>query len=440
MAKIYRRIVVVCAIFALFTHLSIYLSSPDAISLSPWFWIAGFAVAALPFYLSPESFNLVKRSPLPLWGYGFVLLSGTWLLVQGKTSEITWQEFRLRIFSSVLLSVMLVIFATPEARIWARRAIVAAVLFAVALNIFEMFNPMTFSNSQGRSAGLYVIATQSGEALVVGMILGIGALPHRYRLLFALIAGSGVLMTFSRGPLFGWLLAVAILFKTGQISAKRSLMIAGGCAVLVVLLTIVFWQPLMNKLLDFGMLNQDVATRMEGFVNPDQFGTDESSLRRREVVAYSWQLFKERPLLGHGVAASKEWDFYMGPHNQYLALMVDHGILGLFILPLLLLAVVWRARGEARHLGWAVGVFTIFEGWFSHTVLNDHYMILSFALLSSMAVGSRFETTGQIQIEKAERKIPTFRSGIPDVDGSNFEQLQNAWNPFSNSTHKFGVE
>jgi O-antigen ligase len=346
----------------------------------------------------------VKRSPVAIWGYGFLVLSGIWLLFQGRASDFAWQEFRLRIFSTILLIVLLIVFATPEARLWARRAIIGAVLLTVAINIFELFNPMTFSNSPGRSAGLYVIATQAGEALVIGMILGIGVLPHRYRLLFALVVGGGVLMTFSRGPLFGWLLAVVILCKTGEINLKRSIVVGLAAALLVVVLSITYWQPLLNGLEDIGVMNKDVVARLEGFANPDQFGNDDSTSRRSEVAAYSWQMFQEKPLTGHGVAASREWNFDMGPHNQYLALMVDHGILGALILPLLLLAVVWRARGEARHLAWAFGTFTLFTGWLSHTVLNDHYMILSFALLSSMAVASRLEAVTQIKVPLIERE------------------------------------
>ena len=60
------------------------------------------------------------------------------------------------------------IFQESSAIKLARKTLVVAVLFAVALNVYELFVPMAFSNVMGRSAGLYINPNIAGEALVLG--------------------------------------------------------------------------------------------------------------------------------------------------------------------------------------------------------------------------------------------------------------------------------
>jgi O-antigen ligase len=100
-------------------------------------------------------------------------------------------------------------------------------------------------------------------------------------------------------------------------------------------------------------------------------------------------MFADKPVLGHGVGASKEWRFEVATHNEYLSLMVDHGFIGFFLLPLLAVAASWRARGETRNIGIAFAVFVLFWGLFSHSILEESDVLIMFSLLSAMAVSSR---------------------------------------------------
>ena len=91
------------------------------------------------------------------------------------------------------------------------------------------------------------------------------------------------------------------------------------------------------QLKGLGVLNQNVLERVDWFTNPK--GTDDYSLiERQDVAREAWRMFTEQPILGHGLASTKDWSYAVSSHNQYLNLMVDHGILGAFILPVLVLA------------------------------------------------------------------------------------------------------
>ncbi len=403
MKRNYQIVLAVSAVLIFFTNLAVYLSLPQVAELSPWYWTGAFAVAAAPIFLSRAALVVLRRSPVTYWCYGFAMLSAVWLLFQGAVSDGAWQEMRLRTVSALLLLILMIIFSNDAARKWGARAMVAAVLIAVGINVFELFNPLTFSLASGRSAGLYVISTQTGAALIAGMILGISALPQRLRLAFALVVGVGVLLTFSRGPMLAWLVIMVVLVRTREIDLRRSLAVGGAIAVLAVALMIPFWDTLVAELKDIGVLNKDVIGRLEGFTRVDEFGVDDSAAKRKEVASMAWDMIGDKPVFGYGVAASKDWDFGMGTHNQYLSLTVDHGVAGLLLLPLLVLAATWRVRGEARSTAIAYAVFALMLGWFSDHVLEDHFMISTFALLAARVIASRIEQTPQPAAQQKNR-------------------------------------
>ena len=56
---------------------------------------------------------------------------------------------RFRVLAITQLLTFLVIFQEPNAIKLARKTLVAAVLFAVAVNVYELFVPMAFSNVMG---------------------------------------------------------------------------------------------------------------------------------------------------------------------------------------------------------------------------------------------------------------------------------------------------
>lgn len=420
MAKHYQRILAVGAVLVFFTDLPIYLSRWDTAALNPWYWVAAFGIVAAPRYFSSGAFTVIKRSPVVYWGYGFIVISGAWIFFQGAPSDVVWQEFRTRILSVFLLLMLLCIFSDENAQTWARGAIFAAVLLAVVLNVYELFYPRTFSFEIGRSAGLYVNANKSGAALILGMIFSLGVLRQRYRLFFVLVVGLGVLVTFSRGALVGWLISVLLFTLVGEINLKLSLIV--GCAA-VALTAIVLssqWNKLQYQLDDKGVLNKDVVKRIEGFYNVEDFGDDESAALRRDIAGKAWQMFTNKPILGHGVGASAEWGFETGAHNQYLSLMVDHGVLGFFILPVLVIAAAWRARGEAKRICVVFAAFVFSWGVFSHNMLGEYYFLLTFSLMGAIAVSSRLSQKhkDELQVESLCYYAALLQEGekvIPDT-------------------------
>ena len=385
----YRRALAIAAVLVFFTNLSVYVSYAEIAPISPWHIMLVFGVAAAPFSFSDECLARMRRTPAVYWCFGFVLISGVWLLFQGVPSTAAWQEFRTRILSAFLLLLLVSLFSDDQAQGWARRAVLGAVLMAVGLNIYELFNPLAFSPAVGRSAGFYLNPNQSGAGLILGLIFSVGLLPRRYRLLFAFTVGLGVFLTFSRAAIAGWFITVFAIIATGVINLRRSFVVASFALTVTAFVLISQWDDLRYRLEDSGVLNNDVSGRIEGFADIGQPYSDESAAVRGEVAAGAWEMFADKPVLGHGVGASKEWRFEVATHNEYLSLMVDHGFIGFFLLPLLAVAASWRARGETRNIGIAFAVFVLFWGLFSHSILEESDVLIMFSLLSAMAVSSR---------------------------------------------------
>jgi len=402
-SKYYPRILAAAAVMIFFTNLCLYLYSTELVSFPPLYWITALGVVAAPICLSRRSIAIIRRSLVARWGYGFVMISGVWLLFQPSQSEIVWQEFHTRILSVLFVIVLLCLFSREDTQLWARYATLVAVLMGVGINLFEVFNPLKFSEVMGRSAGLYINPNQSAVALILGMIITVGLLPHRYRMLFLVVVGLGVFLTFSRAAIIGWLITFFVIVKTGQISLRRSLSV--GCAVLAITFAVAVWKwdTVQYQLEDLGVLNKNVLSRIDWF--NDMKSSDLSTVERKEVAELGWTMFSDSPVLGNGVGASIDWSFERSSHNEYLNLMVDHGILGLFILPLLVLATAWRARGKVRQIAVTFAVFILFWGFFSHNVLSERHILMMFSLLATMVSSSQLAHPAD---EKTQHENPAY--------------------------------
>lgn len=314
------------------------------------------------------------------------------MLLRASSSDRVWEEFRTRVLSGLYIIVLLAIFSRKDAQRWTRRGIFIAVLFAVTLNLYELWYPLTFSSVRGRSAGLYVNPTQCGTALILGMIVSIGLLHQRYRILFALVVGVGVFVTFSRASAIAWFVSVFIMTLTRQIDIRRSLIISFG--VLTVILTVLMsqWDTVQYQLQDNGVLNRDVLARIALFSPSGNTNfEDDSAVERRMIAEIALESIAEEPLVGHGVGASRTWKYERSSHNQYLNMMVDHGVLGFILLPLLVLTITWRARGEAKQMAYCFSFFILYMGLFSHNLFEEKYILTIYALLAGIVLVSRKE-------------------------------------------------
>ena len=400
----YQCLLAVGAIAIFFTKLDVYLGQRDFISLFPIHWIALFFVASFPILLSIKSIiNYFPRSILT-WSAFYLAISCFSILVAlpsvpGIPVETTIQDFETRILVIFSLLLMTVIFTTSNSWVilWTRRAILAATFINIFNNIYEFFHPLSFGFIQkiaGRSAGFYLNANESAMALVVGMILSISLINKNYRFLFSILVLIGIIFTFSRGGLLGWLLALIMLITTRIIPRKQIL-----TGFIGVILVISFLTSQTNNLTyltrvdgsDF--LNEDTLTRIEWAKNP-ALSSDIDGNSRYKIALEAWNKFAQSPIIGSGISSSRDRNssiqtenrgrYGERPHNIHLVNLVEHGFLGIFIFPTLLIAIIIKGKGKIKSIGIVFASYYMLAGALSHTILYDNYSLLSLALMASL--------------------------------------------------------
>jgi hypothetical protein len=400
------RVLSFLAVAVFYTGLPNYLHASHGL-LVPYQWVLGFAALAVPIIIRHLRTIDILRSPVAAWCFLYLFVTIVWFIPSAQ-SDGAWQEVRWRVMTVLELGLFLVLLADPAMNKQVRMLLVVGVLFGVALNVYELFVPLSFSPIIGRSAGLYMNATTSAFALVGGMIFAVTVLPGSYRALFVLIVGVGVVTTFSRGGILAWCLATAGFVVVRQVGTRE---ILRGFAVGGLLLGVLLfpqWEELLSSLDRAGVINTDVVERLLWLTDPSGV-QDESSWSRAYVAKRLWGRWAEHPVLGSGTGSALN-AFEIPPHNQYLLFMVDHGIVGILLFPLLIAAVIYRRGGERNLLGILFGCTQAFAALSSHTLLDEPQTLLLFALAATLPTAAVSRRSTQEVI--AERRYHPHAAGL----------------------------
>ena len=403
----FRNVLAVIAVAVFYGNIHRYLNQYGV--GVPWHWVLAFVILSLPVLFSQVMTSDILREPIVAWCFGYAWVTMVWFIF-GSQSEMAWQEVRWRVLAIFEILSFLAIFMNARANLFARLTIVVAVHVGTAINVYELFNPMSFSEVVGRSAGLYINANISAEALVLGMILGITALPPWYRGVFILLAGTGVFVTYSRAGLIGWLIAVGGLILGGFIGVTHSVRTGLIALFLIGVVLLPKADQLLATLERAGSLNTGTQERLAWLIDP--FGvSDASSWARKYVAQQAWERVGERPFLGGGTGAV-HYGLNIPPHNQFLSHMVDHGVLGAMLTPLLMVALIWRAEGESRRVGLIFSCAVLWFCFFSHMMLNSGHTLLLFALVAALASPSVRPTD---QVNQGRRTSNSDRGNLTKV-------------------------
>jgi O-antigen ligase len=399
----YQAALAIGSVLVFFTFIDVYFFQigklPPPLVLINLFMAGGFLLLVF------TRFAILKSIPseLIIWCAGYLAISSLSFLVavcfyaDYPFVEEAFPEVRIRILSELFLIIMYLIFAKdPQIQKWTRVAICLAVLLAIFNNLREVSDPFAFEklNTSGRAAGYYINPNRTGCALILGMIFGLGVLPKTLRIPFALLVIFGTFLTFSRGAILGWFIVMAIFIQSGIITRKQLLLWVVGIVTISLVLGPILSNLDLNELQRSGLIKVDIKNitgRLEWFQNPVA-NREDSGDSRLEVVITAWNMFVEHPILGNGIASTKNLNNWgISTHNMYLLFITEHGILGIFILPLLVYVVTWHSRGESKHIALAFSSFILLWGLFSHNIVEERYILMSFSLMAAMNVTSRLE-------------------------------------------------
>lgn len=231
--------------------------------------------------------------------------------------------------------------------------------FLAGISVFQMFWQNFFPGQQsgwpvqtrwgfGRIAGPYGQAILCGMMFLTGIMFAVGmryfapdlwrkrlvdAVPLSTRMIVAWVLVAGLLMTQSRGPVFGMLAGLLIVQIARAFNTRRA-------AILVTLLLAICFGFAYNFLQDYTAGNLTDAKTLE----------QQNAIYRAHLFdAYS-KTIHDGGLLGWGETSYPKAPNLDSIDNEYLLMLVTHGYIGLTLFLLIAFGTLW---GLARMLPFA---------------------------------------------------------------------------------------
>ena len=403
-------------VLVMYSHAYQYLWMANIINVMPGIWYAVIAVLCVVGWIASRGrgvsigeYNVKDyracQFRLLIWAGVFVLCVGLSYLASAGAPEQLRALKTAMISVAMLVAFMAVFTGQREVRA-ARIAMTLVVIVSILLNVVDFSGIYTFSLASGRAAGMYVNPNLSALYLVLGLVLTVSLVPKRLRLKYAYLVGLGVLLTFSRSGVLTWLIALYWLSKNGMFSLSRRVLLLTLAGLLSLALVVQFRVSILEATGADHFLSENARQRLYF-----DYKTDGSVQGRIAVAERSWELIRAKPLMGHGIGAHSVWRTNVQPHNMFLLLGVELGVLGV-LLYIGWLLVLWRKNSHISQ----VFVATIFvASLFSHNILDYPAIWLACALLLGIVNphvathGDDLRRAGQAKALLAEQFASRFR-------------------------------
>lgn len=370
----------VALVAVFFTNVALYAFTTDRLAWPPLTFALPLVLLAVPWVpglVLREGWSSARRVA---WWSAFVVGIALLGFVTRPATPLLTQHLLRRGLAVAFLLAAVALLVEPRARSAARAAIAVAVLAAVALNLYDVVRPLSFSVVLSRAAGLYLNPNISAAALAAGALVSITRVPTRWRAAFFLGTTVGILATLSRGVLLAWGVAGLLLVIRREVRL-RQLARTVVLAALLVALGATWWRtrPVPPEAVDSAM----ITSRWSRLLPPrlqDELAVADA--QRLEVAREAWRMFQERPLVGHGLGATVEWTLPESTHNTYLRGAAEEGVPGLLLLPLLVAALaLGPAGGEPSRIPFAA--FLAVLGFFTHNLLEEWPLLVATAVAAS---------------------------------------------------------
>lgn len=279
------------------------------------------------------------------------------------------------------------IYNFDERIIVTRYAILFASLVTVMLNLYTLFNPFSLLQDEyviiGRASGLFLNPNQAGMVLGLSAALCFSLIPIKYRPLYLLFLLVGVVTTFSRSSIIGYILILITLIYYRQVNLIY--FVLWLMALFIIFLFFIIYIFGGWYIFDTLAENSNVITRLLWFESGGSVGNF-SSRERMRVILKSIEILEFHPFTGIGISGMQDWD--VKTHNMYLYYIVQYGLFGVMIYPLFILSVYSRKLVQYIHIYIPLSISLLFYGLFSHNMMEEYYVLISCAAIAALGAQS----------------------------------------------------
>lgn len=372
----FQTVLTVATVAILFSGISEYLFARYDF-VPPLYWLGALGLLSVPLFLA-YIYRLELPAPRLLSFVSVYLLLVGFAWLRSDAGHIAEQAAHNAVLTMLIVIMLAGVLSGRNSLRVARVTIVVLVLFAIATNGYDAFFPGTFSSVPGRSAGLYMNPNGAAISLVTGMIVTLLVVPEKWREVFVLSVGVAVVTTLSRAGMLVWFVAAISSIYFLKLSAWR---FAAGLLVSTLLVGWIVWF-IGASLTDLTSIDQHVIERIEFF---GTFATQDVSMQERMLLLEAgWHAFLQHPILGWGLGGAEDQAATAlgretGMHNMYLSLLVEHGFIGIVVVPLMAVLMFWGAFGSERGIGIVLALVFVVWAFFDHNVLDAPSKLLIFA-------------------------------------------------------------
>ena len=164
-----------------------------------------------------------------------------------------------------------------------------------------VFYPLgTEGTVPGRAAATFFNPNKAGEAMLLTFLLAIPVLRPLYRALLLFLVGAGVILTFSRGGILGWMLLWSYLVLRRGVPKYTFAVSLLALGVLPVLLA--SFESYLAGRADLSGYLDNLLGRLDFFRS--RALDDDSALVRAQVLEAGLDLFLDQPIFGAGAAVT----------------------------------------------------------------------------------------------------------------------------------------
>ncbi len=413
--KAYFIFVSILLVFLYYCHGDAYLIIWGGIRSEIFFAI--MALLILPVLVNTAVFRNLLKNQLLLYFVCLFIFMALWVILSFiPFAELTtnFGYIKKQGLNFLILVLCMIWFSRDQNIEITLRYLIPGIILGIILNFYDathiddyyaMADPYkrsTFSMVYARAAGFYLDPNVSAATMVFGLVLAEPRIKSKKQsLLLILLTGIAVLVTLS---LSGIIVFGVFIYRKYFIGKLR----LGSVLVIVLsflILSFVVRELMQRKVLEFG---PGITQRIMAVVDP--FGSDDeivSKNSRAILLRNAFNKFTDRPLLGNGLGQhqfikteqSEETraGTEAGPHNQWLAFLIDYGIIGLLVYSVLFLLLLPNAHSPYRKEIKGFLIIYFVYTLFSHTALINHSLMILLPLVYAMG---RIKTTGHVYNEK----------------------------------------